>query len=146
MPTFTESDGKLTLRVQQPGDVARAVLHARRLAEQAGFEEEDAVAIATAVSELATNAITHGGGGIAKLRTFDEQGRTCFQVEVEDRGPGIADPERAMQAHYSTAGTLGLGLPGVDRLMNDLHIEAMPGGGARVSARKHLSPPRGRRA
>jgi len=57
---------------------------------------------------------------------------------VLDSGPGIPDPERAMEDHYSSSGTLGLGLPGVKRLMDEFELESKPGEGTRVIARKWL--------
>ena len=56
--------------------------------------------------------------------------------EAPDRGPGIEDLGRALEDGYSTAGRLGLGLPGVKRLMDDFEICSAPGMGTTVIARK----------
>ena len=58
--------------------------------------------------------------------------------EAEDRGPGIADLEAAMRDHFSSGGTLGLGLPGVKRMMDEFSLESAPGEGTRVKAVKWL--------
>ncbi len=49
-----------------------------------------------------------------------------------DSGPGIADLDEAMQDGFSTAGSLGLGLPGSRRLVDEFAIESRPGEGTRV--------------
>ena len=53
-----------------------------------------------------------------------------------DTGPGIDDPERALEDHFSTGGTLGLGLPGVRRMMDEFTMDTTPGCGTRVTIRK----------
>jgi serine/threonine-protein kinase RsbT len=58
--------------------------------------------------------------------------RPGIEVIVEDRGPGIADIELAMKENVSTGGTLGLGLPGTRRLVDEFDIESQPGQGTRV--------------
>ncbi len=63
-------------------------------------------------------------------------------VEAKDTGPGIANIDLAMQDGYSTAQTLGAGLPGVRRLTDVFHIESEVGVGTRVYAVKWLHPPR----
>ena len=61
-----------------------------------------------------------------------------MEIEARDRGPGIADLDRARQDHFSSAGTLGLGLPGVKRMMDDFDLASETGEGTRVTARKWL--------
>jgi serine/threonine-protein kinase RsbT len=41
-----------------------------------------------------------------------------------------------MKDHYSSGGTLGLGLPGVRRLLDEFSLESAPGQGTRVKGRK----------
>ncbi|MBU1041393.1 MAG: anti-sigma regulatory factor [Proteobacteria bacterium] len=123
-------------------DNALAITSARRLAGRAGFDEAGQSLIATAVSELATNIIRYGGGGEVVLRLIHEQGevgqpgRDGVEVVAEDHGPGIRNIERAMQDHFSTGKSLGLGLPGVKRLMDEFFINSKPGVGTLCIARK----------
>jgi anti-sigma regulatory factor (Ser/Thr protein kinase) len=72
--------------------------------------------IVTAASELARNALTHGGGGTVHLHAFNDGARKGLRLTFEDRGPGIAHVELAMKDGYTTAGRLGLGLSGAKRL------------------------------
>ncbi|WP_051018592.1 ATP-binding protein [Saprospira grandis] len=50
-----------------------------------------------------------------------------------DQGPGIEDIETALQDSFSTSGTLGLGLPGVRRMMDEFNIKSEFGKGTEVS-------------
>jgi len=125
-----------------PSDNALAISAAKRLAMQAGFDETGQSLIATAVSELATNIIRYGGGGEVALRLIHELdetgrcGREGVEILAEDHGPGIRNVEKAMQDHFSTGKSLGLGLPGVKRLMDEFYINSKPGVGTLCLARK----------
>ena len=61
-----------------------------------------------------------------------------IRIEVADCGPGITDVDRALEDGYSTAGRLGLGLPGVRRLMDDIEIDSLPGRGTVVCVTKWM--------
>ncbi len=70
--------------------------------------------IATVASELGRNILKYGGGRGHLLVTWFER---CHQAEVQvsrfkavDQGPGFGDIEAALKDHFSTGGTLGLGL------------------------------------
>jgi hypothetical protein len=47
-------------------------------------------------------------------------------------GPGIVDLKLAMTAGWTSAGGLGLGLPGAKRLVHEFRIDSVIGGGTRV--------------
>jgi serine/threonine-protein kinase RsbT len=104
----------------------------RRRAVEIGFSLVDQTKIVTAASELARNAIQHGGGGHAVLEVVSDGIRRGLRLAFEDQGPGIADIQLAMRDGYSTAGGLGLGLSGAKRLSNEFAISSTPGSGTRV--------------
>ncbi len=109
----------------------------RELAVNMGFSAVDQTRIATAVSELARNILVFAGKG--KVAIFALQGdRKGIQIVCEDDGPGIADIELAMADGYSTVKSLGLGLPGARRLMDEFQLESEPGNGTRVTVTKWL--------
>jgi serine/threonine-protein kinase RsbT len=104
----------------------------RQRAIELGFSLVDQTKIVTASSELARNAIQHGGGGRATIETVTDGIRRGLRLTIEDQGPGIADIELAMKDGYSTGGGLGLGLSGAKRLSNEFSIASAPGQGTRV--------------
>ena len=105
------------------------------LREQAlamGFSLVDQTKIVTAASELARNAITHGGGGEVLVERL-EGSRKGLRLTFTDNGPGIEDIELAMKDGYTTGTGLGLGLGGAKRLSNEFSIDSRPGEGTRVT-------------
>ena len=78
--------------------------------------------IATVASELGRNILKYGGGRGHLLVTWleDSTGRAGVEIKAVDSGPGFLDINAALQDHYSTGGTLGLGLPGTARIMDSL--------------------------
>ena len=104
----------------------------RRRAIELGFSLVDQTKFVTAASELARNAIQHGGGGRVVVEIVSDGTRRGLRLAFEDQGPGIADIQLAMKDGYSTAGGLGLGLSGAKRLSNEFAISSTPGGGTRV--------------
>jgi serine/threonine-protein kinase RsbT len=58
--------------------------------------------------------------------------RVGLRVRFDDQGPGIADLELALQDGYSTHTSMGVGLPGARRLVDDFRIESQPGKGTTV--------------
>jgi anti-sigma regulatory factor (Ser/Thr protein kinase) len=112
---------------------------AKEVALSVGFSELESEEIALAVSELATNQIKHAVGGsiVIEPLTGDRMG---IRVDAVDAGPGIADVEAALSDGYSTAGSLGLGLGSVNRLMDVMEIHSQPGQGTRVTCQRWLKP------
>jgi serine/threonine-protein kinase RsbT len=52
---------------------------------------------------------------------------------ARDQGPGIPDIELALRDGYSTTRSLGLGLPGARRLMDEFEIDSAVGRGTTIS-------------
>ncbi|SAL30646.1 Serine/threonine-protein kinase RsbT [Caballeronia sordidicola] len=87
----------------------------------------------TAASELARNTLVHGKGGTVTIIEVEHNGRTGIKLVFTDQGPGIADIDRALEDGYSTAKSMGLGLGGARRLVNDFEITSTVNGGTTVS-------------
>ena len=130
--------GEVRIAIVSELDATRAVLEAGRFAQRTGFAETPSRMIATAVSELARDILRYAGHGEIRVRAVERRGGRGVEIEAVDEGPGIADPEQALADHYSTGGTLGLGLPGVRRLMDEFDLDTRCGGGTRVTVRKWL--------
>lgn len=117
-------------------DIVTARLIGRAMAHELGFSPGDATLIATAISELARNVVQYAREGEVRFSTLSSGGRQGIAVTVVDKGPGIEDVSAALQDGFSTSGRLGLGLPGVRRLMDDLAIDSLPGHGTTVKVKK----------
>jgi serine/threonine-protein kinase RsbT len=119
-------------------DATRAIMQARRSAAAAGFDPARVSMLGTVASELVRNILKYAGSGELIIRPVEHDGRPGIELVAVDSGPGIADVPRALQDHVSTGGTLGLGLPGVKRMMDELDIQSRVGQGTTVTARKWL--------
>ena len=106
------------------------------MAERLGFGGGDRTLIATAISELARNILRYADHGEVVLLHANHGPREGMTVVAQDKGPGIKDLERALEVGYSTSGGLGLGLPGVRRLMDVFNVRSSSGDGTVVSATK----------
>lgn len=126
------ADGRKVSSVELKAD--RDVALARRrvgdLMKEQGSRDLMQTRFVTAVSEIARNAVTHGGGGTLALYTF--VGQRKIGVECRDNGPGIADIDAALVDGFSTRGSLGRGLGGAKRLSSAFEIESPPEGGTIV--------------
>ena len=124
-----------TLPLAVDADVAAAARAAREAAQACGLSAVEAQHVATAVSEVARNAVKYARGGDVELTAVERSGRRGLAVRVRDAGPGIADVAVALRDGVSTGGSLGLGLPGARRLMDDFTIDSGPGGTVVAMAR-----------
>jgi serine/threonine-protein kinase RsbT len=131
-------DAPLRLTIQSQTDVEHARRQTQRVGLAAGFTRVEAEMVVLAVSELATNLLRYARTGHIMIEPLvGDTGRLGLRVESSDRGPGIADVDRALQDGFSTGGGLGSGLPAVRRLMDDVMIESNPTG-TRIVACKWL--------
>jgi serine/threonine-protein kinase RsbT len=113
-------------------DLIPARAEGRAIAERLGFSRTDATLIATAISEIARNIVVHVGEGEIVLRAVDEGRRCGVLVVASDEGPGIRDVEAAARQGYADSGSLGLGLPGARRLMDEFELASSPDTGTTV--------------
>jgi serine/threonine-protein kinase RsbT len=117
-------------------DIVVARAEGRRLALDLGFSKTDATLVATAISEVARNILTHAREGVITISTTNTGEIAELTVVASDDGPGIPDVEQALRDGYSTIGSLGLGLPGARRLVDEFEIESQDGKGTEVVMRK----------
>ncbi|KQT69066.1 MULTISPECIES: anti-sigma regulatory factor [unclassified Aureimonas] len=117
-----------TVAILAQSDVIAARHAGRELARALGFGTVDQTRLATAISELARNTLQHAGTGLCTIHEEAAPGaQTLIRVVVSDEGPGIADVAAALQPGFSTGNGLGLGLPAVQRLTDQLTIDSRPG-------------------
>jgi serine/threonine-protein kinase RsbT len=120
------------LPILAENDIVAARQMARTLATELLFGATDVTRIVTTVSELARNVIVYAGTGVMRWKAIQRLDRSGLELIFEDRGPGIADIQLAMCRGYSTNGSLGLGLPGAERLMDEFEITSAVGVGTTV--------------
>ena len=122
--------------VETDRDIVSARQQGRVMAVQLGFSPGSATLIATAISELSRNILLYASRGEVTMRTIENNGSKGITVEARDDGPGIPQPQRALEDGFSTSGRLGLGLPGVKRLMDEFRLETAPGRGTVIVVHK----------
>jgi serine/threonine-protein kinase RsbT len=126
----------LTVHVQSDHDIVNARQKGRELAGELGFSPGDLTLIATAISELARNIILYAKHGEITLKLVAQDYTRGIVIIARDEGPGIPDVRRALQDGYSTSRSLGLGLPGVRRLMDEFEIVSEVNRGTTVTVKK----------
>ncbi len=120
------------------GDIVMARRVVRNAATALGFGITDVTRIVTAASELTRNIYQYAGSGVMRWRPLRRDARVGLELIFEDRGPGIPDVDKAMEAGFSTGKGLGMGLPGAKRLMDEMTVQSLLGKGTTVEARKWL--------
>ncbi len=120
-------------------DIVGARQQGRETAEKLGLSATESTLVATAISEIARNIMSHAGQGEIAIAIVTVDRVRGIEVVARDEGPGIPDIERAMQDGYSTGPGLGLGLPGASRLMDDFDVTSEVGVGTTVVMRKWCS-------
>jgi serine/threonine-protein kinase RsbT len=129
-------DAEYCVPVASVNDIVTARLQGRALAQELGFSPGEATLVATAISELARNIVQYAGSGDIVVRSTVNGTRRGIVVVARDRGPGIADLKLAVRSGYSTSGGLGLGLPGVRRIVDDFQIVSNRQDGTTVTVTK----------
>ncbi len=130
------NSGAIAIPVESDLDIVGARQKGRQLAAEMGFSSSDATLIATAISELARNIILYAKRGEIILKLATQSNTPGIVIIARDEGPGIPDVRRALQDGYSTSRSLGLGLPGVRRLMDEFEIVSEVNRGTKVTVTK----------
>jgi serine/threonine-protein kinase RsbT len=124
------------LTIDCDADIIVVRRRVRDIAELRKFDTFATAAITTASSELARNALVHGGKGAARIEELTDGTRQGIRIVFEDHGPGIEDIPRVLAGGYTTARSMGLGLSGSKRLVDEFALESTPGVGTKVTVTK----------
>lgn len=114
-------------------DVVVARRGVRDWAAELDLSMLDLTKVVTAASELARNAVVHGGGGTMCLQIVQHADRQGLRVTFTDSGRGIPDVARAMKDGYTTGGGMGIGLGGAKRLVDEFDLSSTPSNGTCVT-------------
>lgn len=137
-----ESVAIVVTEQSQAGEARRASL---ALSSRLGFQEIERGKLGILVTEVASNLLNHGGGGVIVLRVLEQDPSVGIEVLALDRGPGMVDVEECLQDGFSTGGTLGHGLGAISRLSDFFEVYSVPTKGTALVAHLwlHSSPPPG---
>jgi serine/threonine-protein kinase RsbT len=125
------------LPITSEGDMVTCRKVIRTLAASVGFGMTDVTRIITSVSELARNIYVHSGSnGMMRWRVLQQSSKVGLELTFEDQGIGIANIEQAMQSGFTTANSLGMGMSGVKRLMDEMDVHSEVGVGTTVKIMK----------
>ncbi len=128
--------GEIRVLIKRDADVVTARQKGRALAALLGFSSGEAAMVAAAISELARNIVLYARSGEIVLTLAEQGSEGGLVITARDEGPGIPDAERVLRRGYSTSGGLGLGLPGVRRMMDEFEIVSESGKGTVVTVKK----------
>lgn len=111
--------------------------------KQIGVDPKEITKVAIAMYEGEINMVIHAYGGSIDVVISPEE----VVMTLKDKGPGIEDIEKAMQAGYSTAPDniralgfgAGMGLPNMKKYADDMIIDTEIGKGTTVTMRVFLS-------
>lgn len=132
----SEPEGGKCVQVASDDDLVAARREGRLLAEQLGFSTSEATLVSTAISELARNIVSYARRGEIQVRLIHNGNKRGINIVARDEGPGITDISLAMREGYSTSGGLGIGLPGVRRIMDEFDIASDLGRGTTITITK----------
>ena len=127
---YTVSDDDFTRAGEASSDVKRKL-------KQMNVSPEVIRKVSIAMYEGEINMVIHADGGEITVTLTPEE----IIMELKDKGPGIADIEKAMQAGYSTAPEnvrslgfgAGMGLPNMKKYSDDMSIDTVIGVGTTVT-------------
>jgi signal transduction histidine kinase len=131
----------ISLSLRNESDIVLVRQRARVIAELFGFNRVDQTRIATAVSEIARNAVQHGRGGKIRYSIAGTAVR-ALQIDVEDSGSGLELREPESERELPRVGEGGAGIALSRRLMDSFEVAVRPEGGAHVRMSKALPPGR----
>ena len=136
----TEDTEGVCVSIKSDRDIIIARQRGKELAASLGFSSTDLTLIATAISELSRNIVLYAKTGEITMKPIRQGERKGITVVARDEGPGIPDVSRALQDGFSTSRSLGLGLPGVRRLMDAFEVFSVVNHGTTVTVKKWTLP------
>lgn len=129
---------EVSVRIETESDIVTARQQGRQLAADLGFSSAEQTIVALAISEVARNIVSYAKRGEVTFARLDNGTHRGILVVARDQGPGIPDIELAMRDGYSTGKSLGMGLPGAKRVMDEFNLTSVVGQGTTITMKKWL--------
>jgi serine/threonine-protein kinase RsbT len=124
------------MTIQREQDVVPFRNRVKEYAVKIGMSLLNQTKLITAASELVRNMLKYAGGGIVRIEVITQGRDSGIRLIFQDNGPGIKDISLAMKDGFTTGKSLGIGLPGAKRLVNEFEIESEVGTGTTISILK----------
>ena len=132
-----QSEGEV-IQISEERDIVICRQACREWAKSIGFNLVDQTRITTSASELARNIHDYAGSGEVRIEEIEDNGRSGIKIVFKDEGPGIPNLEQALGEGWTSKGSMGMGLPGSKKLMDDFEIVSEAGKGTIVTIRKWM--------
>ncbi len=124
---------KDTMKIEKEQDVVPFRNRVKEFAVKIGMSLVNQTKLITAASELVRNMLKYANGGSVLIEAITQGRDNGIRLTFQDKGPGIQDISLAMKDGYSSGKSLGIGLPGTKRLVNEFDIKSTVGVGTTVS-------------
>lgn len=121
------------MNIEKEQDVVPFRNRVKEYAVKIGMSLVNQTKLITAASELVRNMLKYANGGSVNIEVISEGRDNGIRLIFKDKGPGIKDIMLAMKDGYSSGKSLGIGLPGTKRLVNEFDIKSVLGEGTTVS-------------
>jgi len=133
IPVILNRDSMSIIREQ---DVVPFRNRVKEYAVKIGMSLVNQTKLITGASELVRNMLKYANGGVVRIEVISKGRDNGIRLIFEDKGPGIPDVQKAMLDGFTTGKSMGLGLPGTKRLMNEFKIHSEVGKGTVVTVVK----------
>lgn len=127
---------KDTMNIVMEQDVVPFRNRVKEYAVKTGMSLVNQTKLITAASELVRNMLKYGGGGKILIEVISEDRNQGIRLTFIDQGPGISNIPLAMKDGFSTGKSLGIGLPGAKRLVNEFDIKSVVDVGTTITLTK----------
>ncbi len=122
----------ICLRVENNADLVLIRQRAQTIAELAGFDTLRQTSFATALSEIARNALQFAAAGRVTFSIDAQADRIYLAAQVEDNGPGIREIRDHGGSWNGAILPRGHGIASARRLVKIFAIDCPPAGGTTV--------------
>ena len=132
------AEQNFTCLINCEADVSLSTIKIRQLCREIELDETFQSRLMIAASELGHNILKYAHHGKIQVAYHNDFFQPFIEIIAVDNGEGISDIDKCMQDSYSSSGTLGMGLPGVKRMMDEFDITSKLGEGTRVRVSRFL--------